>query len=191
MTPGGPASYGGVPAYGAARDGQWHNGGAGPAGYAYPTSPRPSQGNSFLGGEPWHGPPLASWGQRVGSWLIDAGIQLGVLLLGIGLAVAAQAPALAVLGFLAFVGAVITQIVREGTGGQSFGKQALGLRLVSAQTGQPIGVGAALGRQIAHILDWLSASFIVVPIGMMWPLWHKRRQTFADMIAGSVVLTER
>jgi uncharacterized RDD family membrane protein YckC len=76
-------------------------------------------------------------------------------------------------------------VVRQGRRGQSLGKQALGIRLVSAQTAQPIGAGAAFGREIVHVVDG------VLYLGYLWPLWDARKQTFADKIVGSVVVRAR
>ncbi len=72
---------------------------------------------------------------------------------------------------------------QEGTTGQSIGKRQMGIRLISAQTGQPIGFGMAFVRKIAHIAD----SFLCY-IGFLWPLWDDRKQTFADKICNTIVV---
>lgn len=70
-----------------------------------------------------------------------------------------------------------------GTTGQSWGKKALGLRLISEATGEPIGAGMAFVRDICHILDSL-----LCYIGFLFPIWDAKRQTFADKIIHTVVI---
>jgi uncharacterized RDD family membrane protein YckC len=55
--------------------------------------------------------------------------------------------------------------------------------VVSEQTGQPIGFGLSVVRQIAHIVD-----SIICYIGFLWPLWDPKRQTLADKIMRTVCL---
>jgi len=146
----------------------------------------------------------ANWLYRVGASLIDglitsvpiiAGFIIGSVLGGIGTAASQNGGsgggALAgigaifiILGYLAGLGVAIWNIViRQGSTGQSIGKQVLGTRLVSLQTGQPIGAGMTFVRQICHFLHSLPCY-----IGYLWPLWDARRQTFADKIIGTVVV---
>ncbi len=70
-----------------------------------------------------------------------------------------------------------------GGKGQSWGKQALNLRLVDEATGQPIGAGKAFLRDLAHIIDG-----IICYIGYLWPLWDDKKQTLADKIVSTVVV---
>lgn len=76
--------------------------------------------------------------------------------------------------------------VWEGRTGRSPGKALLRLRLVDGGGGQPLGVRRAIGRKAAHLLDGLSCC-----LGCLWPLWDEQRQTFADKVAGAVVLAEK
>lgn len=69
-----------------------------------------------------------------------------------------------------------------GTTGQSWGRKAVGTTLVDATSGQPIGVGKAFLRDVAHIVDTL-----ICYIGWLFPLWDKKRQTLADKIVKTVV----
>ncbi|MGW2856944.1 hypothetical protein ACWDAZ_35160, partial [Streptomyces sp. NPDC001215] len=41
------------------------------------------------------------------------------------------------------------------------------------------------------LIGVLVAVVIVIPLGYLWPLWHNKRQTWADMVLGSVVLSDR
>ncbi|MBU9766419.1 RDD family protein [Mycobacterium sp. TNTM28] len=71
---------------------------------------------------------------------------------------------------------------RQGTTGQSIGKKVMKFKVVSEKTGQPIGFGLSLLRQIAHILD----GFLY--IGYLMPLWDAKRQTIADKLMTTVCL---
>jgi uncharacterized RDD family membrane protein YckC len=70
---------------------------------------------------------------------------------------------------------------RQGTTGQSIGKSVMKFKVVSEKTGQPIGFGLSIVRQIAHFVD-----SIVCYIGWLFPLWDAKRQTLADKIMSTV-----
>jgi uncharacterized RDD family membrane protein YckC len=72
---------------------------------------------------------------------------------------------------------------RPGTSGSSLGKSVMKIKVVSEVTGQPIGFGMSVVRQLAHFVDT-----IVCFIGYLFPLWDSKRQTFADKIMTTVVL---
>ncbi|MDT5147051.1 MAG: hypothetical protein QOC58_1696 [Mycobacterium sp.] len=72
---------------------------------------------------------------------------------------------------------------RQGTSGSSLGKSVMKIKVVSEVTGQPIGFGMSVVRQLAHFVDT-----IVCFIGYLFPLWDSKRQTFADKIMTTVVL---
>jgi uncharacterized RDD family membrane protein YckC len=72
---------------------------------------------------------------------------------------------------------------RQGTTGSSLGKSVMKIKVVSEVTGQPIGFGMSVVRQIAHVVD-----AIICFIGFLLPLWDSKRQTLADKIMSTVVL---
>src|SRR5271165_7189406 len=72
---------------------------------------------------------------------------------------------------------------RQGTTGSSIGKSVLKFKVVGETTGQPIGFGMSIVRQLAHIVDSL-----VCYIGWLFPLWDTKRQTLADKIMSTVCL---
>ena len=72
---------------------------------------------------------------------------------------------------------------RQGTTGSSIGKSIMKFKVVSEKTGQPIGFGMSIVRQIAHIVD-----AIICYIGYLFPLWDPKRQTLADKIMTTVCL---
>ena len=72
---------------------------------------------------------------------------------------------------------------RQGTTGSSIGKSLLKFKVVSENTGKPIGFGLSVLREIAHAVD--AAIFY---IGYLFPLWDAKRQTLADKIMATVCL---
>jgi uncharacterized RDD family membrane protein YckC len=72
---------------------------------------------------------------------------------------------------------------RLGRTGLSWGRRATGTRLVSADTGLPIGAWQAWGR------DLLQSIFLyALAIGHLWMLWDRRKQTWHDKVLSSVVV---
>jgi len=72
---------------------------------------------------------------------------------------------------------------RQGTTGSSVGKSLLRFKVVSENTGKPIGFGLSVLREITHVVD--AAIFY---IGYLFPLWDAKRQTLADKIMATVCL---
>jgi uncharacterized RDD family membrane protein YckC len=70
---------------------------------------------------------------------------------------------------------------RQGTTGSSIGKSIMKFKVVSEKTGQPIGFGMSIVRQLAHIIDGA-----ICYIGYVFPLWDAKRQTIADKIMTTV-----
>jgi len=88
----------------------------------------------------------------------------------------------AILSLVAFGWQVRNRWVVGGQTGQSLGKRAMGMALVSESTQQPIGPLNACLRDLLHILDGVAA------LGYLWPLWDEKRQTFADKLMRTVVV---
>jgi uncharacterized RDD family membrane protein YckC len=72
---------------------------------------------------------------------------------------------------------------RQGTTGSSIGKSVMKFKVVSETTGQPIGFGMSVVRQLAHFVD-----AIICYVGFLFPLWDSKRQTLADKIMTTVCL---
>lgn len=66
------------------------------------------------------------------------------------------------------------------------GKWALGLRVVSAETGERVGVGQHLGRTFASLI-----SLLTFLIGYFWLVVSRKRQTFHDKLASTLVVRAR
>jgi len=67
--------------------------------------------------------------------------------------------------------------------GATLGQRIFKLRVVDANTGQPITLGKAVLRWIGLII-----SFFVCFIGVIWVAFDSRKQGWADKIAGTLVL---
>jgi uncharacterized RDD family membrane protein YckC len=72
---------------------------------------------------------------------------------------------------------------KQGTTGSSIGKGIMKFKVVSETTGEPIGFGMSVVRQLAHIADT-----VICYIGYLFPLWDAKRQTLADKIMTTVCL---
>ena len=136
----------------------------------YPSTPG---GNTMTAASPY-----ASWIQRVGAYLIDVA---PIIILEI---IFSRILVVYVLVLIASLGwTIYNRWYQAGTTGQSLGKKVLKLRLVSEETGQPIGMLMAFVRDICHIID-----SVICFIGYLFPLWDAKRQTIADKIVKTVVI---
>jgi uncharacterized RDD family membrane protein YckC len=71
-----------------------------------------------------------------------------------------------------------------GRTGQTWGRKIVGIKVVRSRTGEPLGVGRAIGRQ-------LFAGFIsgqVCYLGYLWMLWDEQKQTWHDKVVDSIVV---
>lgn len=146
-------------------------------------------------------PPLAHWGKRVLAMLVDVLVILPFVIVGAvlmavsvretgvdmyGRTVSEPSAAGVVALLLGYGTAIGIQVwnrwVRQGRTGQSLGKRALGIRLLSERTMAPVGPGMSFARDLCHVVD----GFFY--LGYLWPLWDPKRQTFSDKIIGTVVL---
>jgi uncharacterized RDD family membrane protein YckC len=155
-----------------------------PAALGAPSPPQPPRGygagNIGPTGE-WIGTPLASWGQRVGASTIDAVLLLAVPLV----AIVTNSAALMLIGSALYFGLWLSFMSQQGWTGQTPGKKALKIKVIREADGEYTGFGVAVLRSILHhVLDGAFCG-----LGYFWPLWDKRRQTFADKILATVVVT--
>jgi uncharacterized RDD family membrane protein YckC len=72
---------------------------------------------------------------------------------------------------------------RQGKTGSTIGKTVLKFKVVGERTGQPIGFGRSVLRQLAHVVD-----AIICYVGFLFPLWDGKRQTIADKMTNTVCL---
>lgn len=102
----------------------------------------------------------------------DGELKAGLLLLGI-----------AIIG----VGIILVWLLQArhlATRGQTWGRKIVGIKVVRADNGQPLGYGRAIGRLLFASI--ISGSFC--GLGYLWMLWDKDKQTWHDKVVGSVVV---
>jgi uncharacterized RDD family membrane protein YckC len=88
------------------------------------------------------------------------------------------------IGYLAVFGWQVWLAIQVGETGASPGMRLIGLKCIGADTGQPIGSGMGVVRWIAHFVDGL-----ICFIGWLFPLWDAQKQTIADKMIGTLVIT--
>jgi uncharacterized RDD family membrane protein YckC len=131
----------------------------------------------------------AEWGSRAIAGLIDyvAPIVVFYLLVGVIGGTAGDVTVVLItsaIGYLGLIGyQLYNSIYLQGTTGQSFGKKVAKIKLISEQTGQPVGFGNAFVRQLCHFIDGLPCG-----AGYLAPLWEEKKQTWADKIMSTVVV---
>lgn len=165
-------------------------------GYMPPPPPPPTSSGQFL----------ASYGQRVGGWLLDwlivwaVSIPVAILVGGYhnriinpngsgtyysnsygvhwwGLLVAAAL----VVGYgTVFCGS---------NGGQTLGMMVVGVRAVDAASGEPIGYRRAFGRALLEYV-LVFAFFLPWVLDMLFPLWDRKNQTLHDKAVRSVAINK-
>jgi uncharacterized RDD family membrane protein YckC len=202
----------GQPQYGQPQYGQQQYGQPGQSQYGQPGQPQygqpqyAQQGYGQPAGFGYGGPggaELAGWGSRVGAALVD-GLVSGIpVAIGYGVFIAdiaskadgdaytttnegpgGGAVIAFVLGILVSLGLwVWNRVIRQGSSGQSVGKSALNIKLVAADSYQPVGAGKSLLRDVLrYIFD--SACFL----NSLWPLWDEKKQTWHDKVMSTYVV---
>jgi uncharacterized RDD family membrane protein YckC len=153
------------------------------------------------------GMPLANFGQRLGALIID-GLIVAAMQIPAYIALVAGPKKIeacssniadfegqlcevpngttwalfAILLIAAVVAGIAYWAKMDGAYG-TVGKKALKIRVVDANTGQPMGTGRGVGRYFARIL-----SGFLCGLGYLWMLWDDRSQTWHDKIVSTVVV---
>ena len=149
------------------------------------------------------GVEYASFWRRVGGYLLDGlivGVPTTILAIIVSAIIISSAPDIAftqeqlqeqqdaettatiVSTAISFIIGLAYIVVLNANGG-TLGKQAVGIRLQDANTGEDIGIGPALLRYIVA-----SASALVLLIGYLWCIWDDKKQTWHDKAASSIVV---
>ena len=145
----------------------------------YGQAPPPGYGQPGYGYQPMAPTySYASWGKRVGAFLLDFFLPGVIALVCLRIFIA-----LGVIVYLAAVVWTFYNIFQGGKTGSRWGQKIVGIRMLKEATGQPLGGGLAIGRAFVHFLDSLPCY-----LGYLWPLWDAKKQTFADKIMGTVVI---
>ncbi|MGZ5414743.1 MAG: RDD family protein, partial [Aeromicrobium sp.] len=152
--------------------------------------------------------PYATWWSRVGAYLLDGLIVLGLIIVPLvaGLIIAFKdaetdvdgnitggvepigIALLVVAGVIAFAFDIWNRGIRTGTTGQSLGKGIVGIQVVRADSGVFLGAGGGFLRWLMETI--LGSITCVQLLNVLWPLWDDKHQTWHDKIVGSVVLTK-
>jgi uncharacterized RDD family membrane protein YckC len=137
---------------------------------------------------------LASWGRRLVALAIDSVVLatiITVTVLAAGVApdelnerIRNRDPLLILLLFVVPEAIYTTALI--GSLNQTFGKMAVGIKVVDAENRSPVGYTRAFTRWLSTAFLWL----LWVPgiVDHLWPLRDDRNQTFHDKFARSVVV---
>ncbi|MGU3497550.1 RDD family protein [Mycobacterium sp. C31M] len=93
----------------------------------------------------------------------------------------------AAFGLLALVFYFWNYGYRQGTTGSSLGKSIMKFRIVSEATGQPIGVGMSIARQLIYVVA-NAICFLPWLVAVLFPLWDPKAQTLVDKLIKTVAL---
>jgi Mce-associated membrane protein len=125
--------------------------------------------------------PPASWLSRAGAFAVD--VLLGIAVIATMALLALIAPQWGWLWWmltgtaaLTLVLMAVNRLLLPTTTGWSLGRALFGIRVVGRDSGS-VGGAWLLARDVAHLLD-TAALFV----GWLWPLWDRRRRTFADLL---------
>ncbi len=145
-----------------------------PGGYGQPSA----------GGSAGMGAP-AAYGSRVVAVIIDAVIGIGIVIAGLllGMLLGFVSETLGTIVFLlgavagGFAFPIWNSIFKQGQTGQTIGKTKQNIKLVSDQSGGPVGVGPAF---IRYLLGGLLTSICYLDV--LWPLFDEQKKRLTDKI---------
>jgi uncharacterized RDD family membrane protein YckC len=149
------------------------------------------------------GTQLASWGSRVGATLLDGLILLlptiGLIALVVGAFLGSDVAGVLVLLTSVLIFFVVTILyapllmARGGEhNGQTFGKQAVGIRVLR-DTGEPFDVGWGFLREFVIkglLFGVVGSALASIPtiLDWLWPLWDDQNRALHDMVASTHVV---
>lgn len=137
----------------------------------------------------------AEYGSRFVAYLIDIGIlvvgYIAVFILtAIGSAVSDPLGAiLSIVGLFGLLGVWIWNfVIKQGSTGQTVGKQQQNIKLVADATGAPVGGGMSFLR---YLLAGAMSTFTCGLVGLLdilWPLWDNDKKRLTDKILNFSVI---
>jgi uncharacterized RDD family membrane protein YckC len=139
------------------------------------------------------GAVYATWRSRLGAELID-GLTVLVVLWIVGAVLPEAFNILAIGGGFLYNG-----MLDGGPHGQTLGKRLLRIRVIDDATGSLIGTQRGLMRAMPPLAfgviglispTTFTLGFVAALLDGLWPLWDRRRQTWHDMVAGTVVVRD-
>jgi uncharacterized RDD family membrane protein YckC len=201
--------YGAAGGYGQSQPGQYGATGYGQTaeGYqdpnaAYGATPAPTYGAGYpsTGAVSSYGydsgyasatPELASFGNRALGWLIDwVAPAVVVSILGSILSNATNTSIFSwILDLVLAAFIVWNSGMQAGTTGYSLGRRIAKTKLVSEATGQPIGSSQGILRAVSQLVMNILCGLPGL-LSWLFPLWDAKRQTLADKIVKSVVVSD-
>jgi uncharacterized RDD family membrane protein YckC len=134
-------------------------------------------------------PAYSNWGNRAIAYLVRGFVFLpGYIVVFILSAINDALGLIALLAFLVFaIAGLVRMFIQRGHLGYDVGDRVSNQVLLKEATGAPLGSGGTVFvRQIAHFVDSL-----ICYIGWLFPLWDAKRQTIADKIMSTIVVTGR
>lgn len=128
--------------------------------------------------------PTAAWHARAGAFALD--VLVGLAVVATMALLSLSAPLFGRLWWM-FTGLAVLSVIAvainrwlaptwNGGFGWSLGRAVFGVRVVR-RDGAAVGVGRLALRDLAHLLDT-----VALFVGWLWPLWDRRRRTFADLL---------
>ncbi|PIE32386.1 MAG: hypothetical protein CSA55_03505 [Ilumatobacter coccineus] len=153
-----------------------------------PPPPPPTPAAAPVGSSqysPWASRVIATLVRSVASAIVYIPAAVVALILG---KIWGPLGALAILaGVVGIIAVAIRAMIQRGHLGYDFGDRVANQTLIKEQTDAPMGSGMEVFvRGIVHIVDGLPFY-----IGYLWPLWDEKRQTFADKILSTTVVSGR
>ena len=94
---------------------------------------------------------------------------------------------IALTGLIALAYVIWNLGYRQGTTGSSIGKGIMKFKIVSEKTGQPIGFGMSVVRELIYLV-FAGLCGIIWLIAVLFPLWDVKRQTLVDKIISTIAL---
>jgi uncharacterized RDD family membrane protein YckC len=119
----------------------------------------------------------ADFGTRFVAGLIDA------IIIGVPTAILMMILPMAFAYLLALVAGIGYQVYFWTSTGQTVGKQVMGLKVVSAETGELLDMGGAALRYVGYMV-----SAIPLYLGFFWILWDPKHDAWHDKIAKTKVI---
>lgn len=175
---------------------------AGPPGYGGPVPPGGWQ-QPIAQHAGWQGAPLSGWWSRVGAqildWLILSVPVIAIVVLVVVVAAGSDVGAVitGIIASLAYVVAAIfyAPLLMKRPGrrnGQTWGKQALGIRVVR-DTGEDVDLGYGFLREVVVkylLFNFVGGFFASIPtlLDYLWPLWDAENRALHDMVVKSHVV---
>jgi uncharacterized RDD family membrane protein YckC len=77
--------------------------------------------------------------------------------------------------------------MKQGTTGSSIGKGIMKFKIVGEETGQPIGFGMSLVRELIYVVAYFVCGILWL-VAVLFPLWDPKRQTLVDKLIKTIAL---